>query len=264
MVKYGKICLMRRKYDLIFGLGPACSCSETLRHAGLQLLSFPFDWLNPTNYDGDLLRRADFVCNKFNGWIRMEDFECLGEVSNTGMERCRNEALGLNFIHDFPFGKPIGETFDAVASKYQRRIGRLLQLISRSQSVLVVRLDLPHFDHATPLADCRLCREKLMCAFPGTRFDFLLFQPANGIAFADRIVERPDKGLVRIRFDYALPPGPGILPHAVNVRLTGKVARELVSVRDYRTHAERESHAGGCRLLYFRLLRLLHLPAFSV
>lgn len=33
------------RYDLIVGMGKACSCSMSLRKAGLQHLSLPFDWM---------------------------------------------------------------------------------------------------------------------------------------------------------------------------------------------------------------------------
>ena len=36
---------MKLKYDLAIPLGEACSSTESLREAGLQLLSFPHDWI---------------------------------------------------------------------------------------------------------------------------------------------------------------------------------------------------------------------------
>ena len=36
---------MTGKYDLILPIGEACSCSQSLRTAGLQFASFPWDWI---------------------------------------------------------------------------------------------------------------------------------------------------------------------------------------------------------------------------
>ena len=51
---------MKLKYDLAIPLGEACSSTESLREAGLQLLSFPHDWIAPDNSGSDLSRH-DFV-----------------------------------------------------------------------------------------------------------------------------------------------------------------------------------------------------------
>ena len=34
-----------KRYDICFGIGEACVCSQVLRKAGLQKLSYPFDWV---------------------------------------------------------------------------------------------------------------------------------------------------------------------------------------------------------------------------
>ncbi len=34
-----------KTYDLAFSLGAACSCSQTLRAAGMRYAPIPFDWL---------------------------------------------------------------------------------------------------------------------------------------------------------------------------------------------------------------------------
>ena len=33
------------KYDLIFSMGEACSCSEAIRRLNYQDFSYPFDWV---------------------------------------------------------------------------------------------------------------------------------------------------------------------------------------------------------------------------
>ena len=67
-----------KTYDFIFGLGNACSCTQTLREADLQVLSFPFDWvilsgaddLNPKDYDRMRRRELAWLKEAPNGRIR--------------------------------------------------------------------------------------------------------------------------------------------------------------------------------------------------
>ena len=59
--------MKKKRYDLILGLGSVCSCTQTLRQAGLQHLTFPFDWITSytKHYDVDVSRRTDQICNEF-------------------------------------------------------------------------------------------------------------------------------------------------------------------------------------------------------
>ena len=47
--------MSREHFDLIIGLGPACSCTMSLRRAGLQHLSFPYDWIGPKENSDEYL-----------------------------------------------------------------------------------------------------------------------------------------------------------------------------------------------------------------
>ena len=47
-------------YDFVFSLGQACTCSMTLRHAGLQFASFPLDWVS----GGSLASRTALVASR--------------------------------------------------------------------------------------------------------------------------------------------------------------------------------------------------------
>ena len=64
-----------KKYDFIFGIGRACACSQSLRKAGLQLLSLPWDWLatTPTPDGPDLDMRLKIMESGFADWLREED-----------------------------------------------------------------------------------------------------------------------------------------------------------------------------------------------
>ena len=266
--------LMKPTYDLVLGLGTACSCTETIRAAGLQFLSLPFDWITPFDHKGDLRRRAACICNGFPGWLRKEDFRCLGDLSTTGRVRYLNENLNFYFLHDFPEDKPVAEAFDDVRAKYERRIARLLKLLQSAKRVLLVRLDLPAFDIQTPPDDCRFARMRLAERFPQTTFDVVLFQPDAGKTFENRAVEELEPGFLRIAFDYH-DRRPGMLPHQVDTRRTGEALKAVCAVHDYRTPAERLRERQRVRLekyrrfgvdtpLQYRLLKLRNAVAGRV
>ena len=63
-----------KTYDFVFGLGRACACTQTLRKAGLQHLSLPWDWIavdyNPT--EPDLLERVNIIRTDFKDWFNQE------------------------------------------------------------------------------------------------------------------------------------------------------------------------------------------------
>ena len=263
-------------YDLVLGIGVACSCSQTIRQAELQFLSFPFDWLTPLDHHVDLRRRAAYLCDGFPGWLKKDDFKRLGDVSNTGMARCLNEPLNFYFLHDFPADKTLDEAFDDVNTKYARRISRLLGLLRTSRRVLLVRVDLPGLDSSSSLDDCRFVRARLSDRFPNAAFDFVLFRPDTSVTFESRLIETIEPGFTRISFDYQ-DHQEGALPHQVDARQTGEALKALGTVRDYRTRNERNRKRqeryrrfGVETALQYRLLRLRTsiggrlLPAFNL
>ena len=72
---------MKKKYDLIFSMGAACSCSSALRSAELQVASYPFDWL----FGSDFCNRANIVVNDFERFL-----DKIGIIGN-----CRFIAFGI-------------------------------------------------------------------------------------------------------------------------------------------------------------------------
>ena len=235
---------MKAEYDLVFSFGPACSCSQTLRRAGLQLLSFPFDWIGPAHklpgWDGDVRHRTDLLVSGFRDWLHEEDLEYKGDHTN-GKAKYRSERLQLIFIHDFPIGVPLSESFPGVAAKYARRIERLLSLIRRSKRILVARLDRPDLDYRTPIEECRYAVETLSKAFAPAKFDFLLIQQDAGIPFGSQKLETVEPGLFRLRFDYR-DTRPGAEPAFPRLDLTSAAVEPLFSVREYRTKEEISAH----------------------
>ena len=252
---------MRRTYDLAIPLGEACSATETLREAGLQRLSFPFDWVAPDNSGADLSRhdfvhRARQLATRFQDWFRQEDLKFVGHVPNGKKDVYSNVSNGLIFNHDFIQGVGFDTAYAEVSARYKRRANRLLEIITAARRVLIVRVERPGEKlirpFPTPAEDCLEVRRILTEAFPGTDFDIFLFAFERGRAEKDAQEETLAPGITRLAFDYHNY-APGFLEYAVRIDRTAAILKRRFRVPDYRTTDERLAW------LRRRLLKVLHL-----
>ena len=239
--------MRKTKYDLVFGLGNACSCTETIRKAGLQLLSFPYDWITdactqPADAMHEILPRVREVCAGFTGWFAKDEFQFLQSIPSNRKDAYINRRMNMIFNHDFPTGTPYDQAFEAVQTRYRRRASRLLELIRTSSRVLVIRMDRPNQLAPTSVEDCLRARHSFECAFTPVKFDFFLFNYEKGRRFRDRIVEDVEPGFTRIAFDYRSY-GDEKPEYQVDIRTTGRILSKRFSVRDYRTNEERRIYA---------------------
>ena len=257
---------MKRKYDLIFGLGRACGCSETMRKAGLQHLSFPGDWTVCPAQDHDLRLRVDTLCGDLSDFFRPEDFRLWGNLSVTGKAVYKNTRTHYLFNHDFPFGGDFASDLPKVAEKYRRRRDRLFELIGRSRRVLVVNMDIPGDPHVNTPDDCRYARRRLGERFPSARFDCLLVSHDPARPFEQRTFEVVEDGLFLLSFDF-LDRKRTDLPNQPDLALTSAALAEHFAVRDYRTRDERRHwkekrlrerlrNSGAKSVFQYRLLKL--------
>ena len=230
---------MIKQYDLAFSLGRACSCSETLREARLQHLSFPWDWIGAErSLVPDLKLRTDSICNgTFHSWFTPDDLEFVAEHEWHSKAVYTSRSTGLLYNHDFPKGVPLAESFPAVKAKYDRRFARLMELIGRSSKILLVRIDPPNGLKPTSVEDCLSARREFARRFPHAQFDFIMMSFEKGRPVEKRTVETPEDGFTHISFDYK-DYSPGKPNYAVLLDQTAAVLREMVSVRDYRTKDE--------------------------
>ena len=224
---------MTTKYDLIVPLGYACSCSQTLRRAGLQLASFPWDWVGVPPPS----ERCRLICDGFKDWMNLEDLKWAGKNDTFGHEEVLNSRTGLIIMHDFVQGVPIKEQYPAIAAKYKRRIARLDRLLKTSKRVLLVSVDTPVSPAPVPPEDGRKAMEIMSAAYPNASFDFLLVNLEPGRAKENRIDETPLPGIRRIAFDYKsyAPDAPA---YGIEITMLADFLRSEYSVRDYRTKEE--------------------------
>lgn len=81
---------MTRKFDLILPIGEACCCSQSLRTAGLQFASFPWDWLAVR----DLGKVVEINCAGGADFMRIEDMERLEPREGHPMDFYSNNTKG--------------------------------------------------------------------------------------------------------------------------------------------------------------------------
>ena len=135
--------LFDKKFDLVFSLGEACSCTQILRKCRLQFYSYPFDWL----YGCPLLTRAKILVDNYKDFLSFEDLEDLNMTNHDKKNLCENflnKKNGIVFNHDFKYEKSLEETYPDVKKKYDRRAQRQISQIEKSKSVLAVYIQTPN------------------------------------------------------------------------------------------------------------------------
>ena len=187
---------MMPKYDFIFSLGAACSCTQMLRKAQLQFASYPLDWL----FGSDLAGRIDIVASRFERFL----VSYVYSERSISCDAYHNEFNDLTFNHDFESGKELKETYLAVKEKYDRRIKRLLDRIEAAQTVLGVFVETPDSGKSKYTAqDLREIHAKLNNAFPNKRFDLLYISPDTEMGHGETVTELSEDGLDWIITEYS-------------------------------------------------------------
>jgi len=222
--------MQRRVYDFVFGLGPACSCSQSLRAAGLQLTSLPFDWNGlQTIADRRMLIESDFA-----DWMRREDFERVPEEIAGRSNFWVNHRIRCSFAHDFKQEAISEAEIAAVAEKYRRRIERMKSLIAASHRVLVVWVQIGSFPEPA-VSEMSSFRSWAEARWPGIRFDMLFFRWRQGVPMA-RAEDSEADGVRIVSFDYQ---DKRQKLWFADHDMVGGWLRRHYAVRDYRTADEK-------------------------
>ena len=188
-----------KKYDLVFGVGQACACTQNLRKNKLQFSSYPYDWL----FGMDLVNRMKLIANNYEHFIDYEDLKDTNRDNKSEKNLCEifyNTKNEICFNHDFAYGKPLEETYPAVKEKYDRRIKRQLEQIESSKRVLVVYLQSPCDRNEIEDKTLVEAQEVLKNRFPKQEFTLLyLFCDHDK---KDYEIREISKNVSRIDFDY--------------------------------------------------------------
>jgi len=231
--------MKRTRYDLVFGVGNACSATQTLREANLQFESFPFDWVAYKS-ERDLDERIEMLRTDFAHWFDKTDLAFAGNFDFGWHARAiyHNRRTGVVFNHDFNRGEDFDAAYDGVAKKYRRRAERLFARIRASKRVLVFRLDRPDQKVPTSAESCLRLKRMLEAKFPVVAFDILLMTHDPTVLPGCPREVRLSDGVLKISFDCHCddPRAPVYQPDFFK---TAKVLSRYAVAVDYRTPAER-------------------------
>ena len=176
--------MKKEKYDLVFCLGVGCSGTQLLREAGLQLATFPLDWVGR----GTIRARTEIVLGEFADWLKQDQLELL-EVAPDGVnDLYLNRINGQEIAHDFPTGRPLSETFPVVKDKYDRRIARFLQLLEKSRKVLIVWMGDARVTDPIAPEEVKDCLQAFSGKYRKTKFRMLVLDYRKGVP-----AERPER-----------------------------------------------------------------------
>lgn len=172
---------MKKKYDLIFGIGQACSCSQILRQSELQQFSYPLDWLA----GGDFAGRVELLYTGFERFIDKNDLESTNQNNHDSDNLCdiyKNINNNIVFNHDFPCGVPLEDSYKEVKDKYDRRIARLEQQIEEANNILVVYVEIPMEQNKMRDNEVLISNfNKIIEKYPNKTIDLLYF--VNDMSF---------------------------------------------------------------------------------
>ena len=167
-------------------LGQNCMVSTALRDNNLRQEAYPFDWIvSPFN---SLYKALD---ENFKNFLSADSLT-IREFDHYGVL----DSYGFHFVHDFPailpndsFAELIGENhvtggilrddwrnfIPDVQAKYLRRIERLHNLLSSSETVFLIR----HGD--TTKDQAILLRDWLIKKYPNLNFTLIILDVCNDI-----------------------------------------------------------------------------------
>ena len=234
--------MKKERFDLVFGLGAGCSCSMMLRERGLQLASFPLDWVGTLDLgaSADIRSKADIVAGGFKNWFMLENLERAPQFDSPKFLGYFDRGTGLYFTHDFDVGSDLRRDYPAASGKYARRIARFAKLLGGARRALAVWVNDPRIPGEVCADDLVYCVGALSRAYPATEFRVLAANCSHGISPEAMRVERGD-GYECFSFDYRV---------VTDGEPTWEVRRDLFAPlfdrfesADYRTFAEKRANA---------------------
>lgn len=188
--------VQKKSYDLIASIGVNCGCSGFLRRCKLQYASLPFDW----NFCASFDEHIRTIVNDFAGFLDLQKLQFTPkedeEKSDRSCDYYRNTQNGFLFLHDFPIGVPLNESYPAVREKYQRRIGRLYRRIAKAQKVLFVWFCAQDWLETEQVIEAQ---RQLAQKFPKQRVDILVVE--NDKNLSDITEEQLSDNIIRIRYN---------------------------------------------------------------
>jgi len=236
--------MKKERFDFIFPLGAGCSCSMMLREKGLQLASFPLDWVGTPDFGaaGDIRAKTDMIVGRFRNWFRKENLERAPVYDTPKHLSYLDRGTGLYFTHDVAVGSSLEADYPAASEKYARRIDRFLQLLAGARRVLAVWVNDPRIPGEVGEEDLRYCLDAFRRAYPRAEFKIIAVNCAHGVKPSDMRITRGE-GYECYSFDYRA-------FIECEDDLLWEIRRDLFAplferfeVADYRTRSEKRANA---------------------
>lgn len=127
------------RYDRVCSFGHYCVTAFYLKRHYLRSSSGPFDWCAQDG--GGLADYVRLVCTDFDGFLRRESLEPMVNARSSqddlDCDYYRNRETGFMFLHDFPVGIPLDESYGEIRAKYDRRIERFYRQARSGRTLLV-------------------------------------------------------------------------------------------------------------------------------
>ncbi len=187
----------KTKYDLIFSIGEACSCTQSIRKCRMQYSSYPFYWI----VGCDIVNRCKMLTNNLEKFIDKEDLVFSHKVESTQCNAYKNKYNGILFNHDFKIDETLDQGYEGVKSKYERRLNRLYSNIEESKKILVVYLQIPDSKEIVKDEDLIEAHNILKSKF-GDKITLLYIHNTDGIKLENRKSIKIGKNIEKVTFEY--------------------------------------------------------------
>jgi len=228
---------MKTQYDFAVSLGGTCTAAESLRRAGMQFASFPFDWAGGE----DVRVHAEIIADDFRRFLPFEQLEYRGSNDEKNGDIYVNRENGSGFYHDFPYETPLAESYPAIKAKYDRRIARFIERMEKGGRVLAMFVQAPGKPISSD-ADLLRARELISGRYPKVELDLFYVYLVQKKPFAREDVVEVGEHVFKVGFDIAMPgfydarvaDRKAIIPMLKTLFPQGAV--------DYRTDEERRAH----------------------
>ena len=209
--------MFKEKFDFVFSLGGNCASAMFLNETKLRMASSPFDWIVANT----LKAHIDTLCTRFRDFLLRENVVWHGPGrGDRGNDVYRDNAQGYLFVHDFPKGMSLDESFPKVRAKYDRRIARLLKRLDEGSKACLVwwRADI-----CVPDDECRDGIERVRAAFPNSDCRLLVFENDKSFGRGEWTEEELSPNCIKIR-GLIDPDGSDVLgDKELNVRLYRRI-----------------------------------------
>lgn len=171
---------MQKTYDLIVPIGSKCKVSHNLRRCGLQLESFPFDWI----YIKSPAVIENLFATDFKNFFREENLRLRSKQPK--FDEVDDLGTGIYSAHDFDTNRSIHDCYPEVIAKFNRRIAKLKGKLNEAKTLLIVFAAEGDF-----LSDAEMVAEftALQKQFPKQQVDFLyLYLSEEKIEFERKLL----------------------------------------------------------------------------